>query len=81
MLKVELQDFDALTDAEKEGASDNGAGKEWANYLRMTHNGETVFLENDAMQPEDVRFTRDLAWVLVAIRRAYELGLSDAPRR
>jgi hypothetical protein len=78
MLKVELQDFDALTDAEKMGASNNGCGREWANYLRVTHNGETLFLENDAMEPEDIRFTRDLSWVRDAILKAYELGRVDA---
>jgi hypothetical protein len=81
MLKVELQEFEALTDAEKTGVSDNGSGKEYANYVRVTHNGETLFLENDAIEPEDCRYTRDLGWVLDAIRVAYNRGLLDAARR
>lgn len=81
MLKVEIQGFDDLSEDEKKGAANNGSGKEYASYVRVTHNGETLFLENDAMEPEDCRYSRDMSWVVDAIRRAYELGLSDAPRR
>lgn len=81
MLKIEMQSYDDLSDEEKAGVSDNGYGKESANYLRVTHNGETVFLESDAMEPEDCRFTRDLSWIKVAIERAYELGGAGAVNR
>jgi len=76
--KVQLQEFSQLSEAEKTGASDNGNGKEWANYVRVTHNGETLYLESDAIEPEDKSFGRDLNWVLGAIRKAYELGCSDS---
>lgn len=81
MLKVERQSFDDLSDTEKAGASDNGGGRDYANYVRVSHDGKTLYLESDAMEPEDSRFTRDLSWVLDAIRRAYELGIADGSRR
>lgn len=78
--KVELQDFEALTPVEREGASNNGYGKEYANYIRVTHNGETLYLESDACEPEDKTFGRDLAWIVDAIQKAYEIGVADATR-
>lgn len=74
---VEIHDFDRLSEIERVGASNNGSGKEYANYLRVTELGDTVFLENDAMEPEDARFSRDLSWVKAAIEYAYECGFKD----
>ena len=76
--KVQLQEFSQLSDAEKMGAPNNGNGKEWANYVRVTHNGKTLYLESDAIEPEDKSFYRDLNWVVDAIRRAYEIGRADS---
>lgn len=78
--KVELQFFDDLSADEKLYASDNGSGKEYASYVRVTHNGETIYLESDACEPEDKGFSRDLNWVVDAIRKAYELGMADASK-
>lgn len=78
--KVELQSFDDLSPAEREGASNNGTGKEYANYVRVTHNGATLYLESDAIEPEDKSFCRDLNWIVYALRTAYELGASDASK-
>lgn len=78
-LSVEMVEYSSLSDAEKLGASNNGSGKEWANYLRIiSHNGETLFLESDAMEPEDCRFSRDLSWIQPALKKCYELGMKDA---
>lgn len=77
MFNVEIQTYEDLSDVEKESASDNGCGKEDANYLRLTHNGKTIFLESDAMEPEDVSFCRDLSWVKNAIIMAYNAGCID----
>ena len=71
---VALVGFDDLTDEEKCGVSNNGSGKEYANYIRVTNNGETICLESDAMEPEDCRFSRDLSWIVDAIKQAYEIG-------
>lgn len=72
--KVEVQHFENLSDAEKSEASDNGGGKEWASYLRVTADGEQLLLVSDAMEPEDCTFGRDLSWIKGAIQRAYEIG-------
>lgn len=75
-MKVEMQGFDDLSENEKASASDNGSGKEYATYLRVTHEGKTIALESDAMEPEDARLYRDLEWVSQLVMSAYELGLS-----
>lgn len=76
--KVELQGFEDLDEAEKMDASDNGIGKEYANYVRVSHNGHTLYLESDAIEPEDKSFGRDLGWVLEAIRKAYDIGKEES---
>lgn len=75
-MEVIIQAFEDLTKKERAAASDNGSGAKYATYVRVVHNGDTLFLENDAMEPEDATFWRDLEWVPKAIATAYELGLS-----
>lgn len=75
--KVTTPEFDQLTDIEQASASNNGSGKEYANYIRVERNEVTVFLESDAMEPEDARFTRDLAWIKEALKYAYQCGMAD----
>lgn len=69
--------FDDLTDAQKERASNNGSGKEYATYLKIDHDGKILSIESDAMEPEDATFGRDLSWVGEMILEAYRLGHSD----
>lgn len=69
--------YEDLTEDERDGASNNGSGKEYASYLRVSRNGETKFLESDAMEPEDARLSRDLSWVKSAIEFAYQCGRED----
>lgn len=76
MLTVQIQDQSELSAAERE----EWGGEEWNQYLRVTHNGETVILRSDSMEPEDALFRRDLRWIVGAIQKAYELGKADAPR-
>lgn len=78
-MKVELLDFDQLPpELQVRGiVSNNGCGRECANYLRITHGETLLFLGSDAMEPEDARFTRDLAWVKDMIEQAYEIGKSE----
>ena len=75
--EVKIQSFEDLSEKEQLGVSNNGYGKEYANYLRVLELGDTVYLESDAMEPEDARFTRDLSWVKEAIEYAYKCGLED----
>jgi len=50
MLKVEVVRYDDLTDKEKDSSlSNNGSGKEFASYLRVSHPDRDAFLESDAM--------------------------------
>ena len=80
MLTVTSPDFKELTEDEKNSVANNGAGKEYASYLRVEHDDKTILLENDAMEPEDASFSRDLSWVGDIIKKAYELGKADAVR-
>ena len=70
--------YKELTDKEKEDVSDNGSGKEYAMYIRVTYNGETILLESDAMEPEDASFGRDLSWIVGIIKKAYEIGKASS---
>lgn len=74
---VVMQRYNDLTDDEKEDVRDNGCGKEWANYIRIYHNGETILLESDAIEPEDASLSRDFNWILSALELAYSLGYKD----
>jgi hypothetical protein len=80
MFKVKMQSFKDLTEDEKDQASNNGAGMEYAGYIRVIRNGETLYLLSDAMEPEDASFYRDLSWVSNVIAHAYELGGQDATK-
>ena len=72
-MKIEYVRFDDLTDEEKEVQPNNGSGKEYANYLKVTNNGETILLKSDAMEPEDCTFSRDLNWIAAALKTCYGL--------
>jgi hypothetical protein len=76
-MKVEILNYTDLTPAETDSMSNNGSGKEYASYLKVTHDGQTILLENDAMEPEDARFDRGLKWIKDIIEKAYNIGLSD----
>ncbi len=77
LFKVDLQGYGDLTETERLGVSNNGWGAEYATYIRVTHRGQTILLENDAMEPEDARLSRDLKWIVDALMKAYTLGLED----
>jgi len=78
MLDIKIINFDDLTEDEKEDQPDNGCGKEYSTYIRITHGGSTIAIHSDAMEPEDCIFGRDLSWVVGAIKSAYEFGKHDA---
>ena len=77
MLKVTMPQYEDLTEDEQMNVSNNGSGKKYAGYIKVTHNEETILLENDAMEPEDAAFCRDLSWISGIIEKAYELGKMD----
>lgn len=75
MIKVKIIQYDDLTDAQKEEASTNGCGKEYANYLLLNDgDGNYCGLWSDAMEPEDATFTRDLKWIKDLLIEAYKMG-------
>jgi hypothetical protein len=73
-MKISIETYDELSPDERESAPQNGCGKEYANYLRIRHDGETILIESDAMESEDATFTRDLSWIVEAFKHIYSLG-------
>jgi len=78
MLKIEALEFDDLLEKEKNNVSDNGFGKEYAVYIKISHNGNVICLESDAMEREDATFSRDLNWIFEMFQKCYDLGKEDA---
>lgn len=70
-------DFKALPDELKE-EYDERYFYENKGVLVVTHNGKILRHECARMEPEDVHFCRDLKWVPVALREAYDAGRDDA---
>lgn len=77
MVKIEQLCFNDLSEEEKEDVPNNGNGKEYASYIKVTHNNKVICLESDAMEPEDAVFYRDLSWIINMLKKCYELGKSD----
>ena len=77
MLEISLPRFKELSEYEQKGVSNNGSGKEYAGYIKVTYDGEVICLVSDAMEPEDARFYRDLSWIPGMLRKCYELGKAD----
>ncbi len=77
MLEIKDLNFEDLTDDQASNVPNNGCGKEYANYIKVFHNGVLIALESDAMEPEDVRFYRDLGWIGPLLKTCYELGVKD----
>jgi hypothetical protein len=80
MLKVNIAIFEDLTEEEKEIQPNNGCGKEYASYIKITDGSKTVMILSDAVEPEDATFTRDFSDVVYAIEQAYKIGLRDGKK-
>lgn len=74
IFEVKVESFEDLTFNEQKNVSNNGCGREFASYIRVTHKGKTILLESDAMESEDATFTRDLSWIPKIINEVYKLG-------
>lgn len=74
MLEVDLVQYEHLTEDEKMIQPNNGNGKEYATYIKMSRNGESLMILSDAVEPEDATFSRDFSEVIDAIELAYEIG-------
>lgn len=55
-----------------------GNGREDANYLKVEIPGQDTVYFSDAMEPEDARFTRGMAWIQRTIIDAYQAGKKAA---
>jgi hypothetical protein len=77
MLKVNVLYFDDLTEEEQQEQPDNGSGKEYATYIKIADDSETVMILSDAAEPEDATYGRDFSDVVNAIEEAYKIGLRD----
>lgn len=51
-----------------QGLSNNGSGKEYANYI-LIEDGDYRICYSDAIEPEDAKFSRDLDWIVTELRR------------
>lgn len=80
MLKVELLRYENLTEEEREIVPNNGHGKEYANYVKVSDGGRTIALLSDAVEPEDATFRRDFRIVADVIKDAYRLGIQHGKR-
>ena len=70
MLTVLTERFKDLTEEEKHKPLKMAAGQ---NGLK--HNGKTIGIFSDAMEPEDANFYKDLRWIKGIIQRVYSLGV------
>lgn len=77
MLKVEMVSYGDLTEEEQEHQPNNGNGKEYATYIKLIHDGDTLMILSDAVEPEDATFGRDFFDVVTAIELAYTTGKVD----
>lgn len=77
IFEVKIERYENLSNSEKDNASNNGSGAEYAYYLRVNHQGKTILLESDAMEKEDAIFVRDLSWIKDIIFKAYRIGVQE----
>lgn len=80
MLKVEVLSYEDLTPEEQEVQPNNGWGKEYATYIKVTDGGRTVEILSDAVEPEDAMFGRDFSCIPEVIKHAYRIGIQHGKR-
>lgn len=80
MLKVKSLSFEDLSEEEQKSQPDNGSGREYATYIKITDGVETVMILSDSAEPEDATYGRDFSDVIGAIEEAYKIGLRDGKR-
>jgi hypothetical protein len=76
-MEIKTLRYNDLTDEEKEDVPNSGSGKKYAYYIKITHEGKTLCLESDAMEPEDAIFLRDLSWIPGMLQKCYEIGKNE----
>lgn len=81
MYEVRRLSYEDLSDDDRRFAVDNGRGREFASYLRITHPSIGSVIRSDAMDPEAATFFRDLMWIKDELDAAYRLGVIDGMAR
>lgn len=78
MIEIKTVSYEELPEeVDKDWVPNNGSGKEYAQYLLFYENGIFYRYESDAMEPEDVTFSRNLSWIKDAIMEAYKKGKDE----
>lgn len=80
MLEIKNLRYKDLSEDEKENVPNNGSGKEYAGYIKILHDGRTLYLASDAMEKEDTLFCRDLSWIQEMLEKCYQLGVLDGSK-
>lgn len=75
--KVKQMRYEDLDEDQRQDLSDNGCGERFADYLVIEIDGENVGVYSNAMEPEDVCFSRDLSWIKVELEAAYKRGFHE----
>ncbi len=73
MFKVRILPYGELPDEVKSQL----CGYVHGEFILIYHKDKLIFWKSDDIEPEDVRFCRDLSWVPEIIDEAYKLGLED----
>lgn len=73
MFKIRILPYRELPDEVKK----HTYGDSYGSYILIYHNDKLIFCKHDVMEPEDVKFSRDLSWVPEIIEKVYKLGLKD----
>ena len=66
---IKVAMYEDLPEDVREYQPNNGCGREWASYLIIEWSDGSIQIESDAMEPEDVKFYRDLSWIKSTIER------------
>jgi len=78
-MTIEKLYFHQLPEDAKEDMPSNGCDKEDAGYIHIAWDDGTHEYHSDAMEPEDAKFSRDLAWVVTLLKKVADLSF-DAGR-
>ena len=74
MFKVHILPYRELPDDVKSQLS---YGDSYGEYILIYHKDRLIFWRSNEIEPEDIKFSRDLSWVPEMIEKAYKLGLKD----
>ena len=73
MFKVQILPYRELPDEIKSRL----CGDSYGEYILIYPKDRLIFWRSNEIEPEDIKFSRDLSWVPEMIEKAYKLGLRD----